>query len=51
MKPRLKVYFAAAAAAVVAPIENLHAYPEQPIRVVVPFGPGGFADITIRIMR
>src|SRR5688572_13858639 len=24
-------------------------YPERPIRVIVPFGPGGLADVTVRI--
>jgi tripartite-type tricarboxylate transporter receptor subunit TctC len=50
MKPDLKIYFTLAIAAVIAPLENLYAYPEQPVRVVVPFGPGGGADITIRIL-
>jgi len=29
---------------------TLAAYPEQPIKIIVPFGPGGLADITVRMV-
>ncbi|MGZ5170345.1 MAG: tripartite tricarboxylate transporter substrate-binding protein, partial [Burkholderiales bacterium] len=37
------------AAGMAAP-EHAYAFPERPVRVVVPFPPGGGADVTIRIM-
>lgn len=51
MKYTLKPWLAAAAAAVgLACLPAQAAYPDHPIKVVVPFGPGGLADVSTRIV-
>jgi tripartite-type tricarboxylate transporter receptor subunit TctC len=43
--------FAVAAIGVAAPWMTAQAaYPDRPVRVILPFGPGGVADITVRLV-
>ena len=50
MKQSQIVCCALLASTVAAQVPVANAYPDQPVRVVIPFGPGGGADITVRIM-
>jgi tripartite-type tricarboxylate transporter receptor subunit TctC len=45
-----RAFLAGAASIAVAPLAAQTAYPDKPIRLVVPFGPGGLADVTSRVV-
>src|SRR6202795_1497445 len=43
--------FALMAAGLAAPAAHAQAkYPDRPVRVILPFGPGGVADVTARLV-
>ena len=50
--PRCGIVFASAvsllAAATCAPAQADN-YPSKPVRIIVPYGPGGIADVTMRL--
>lgn len=50
MMDRRSLLGALAASALAAPAAGQARFPDRPIRLVVPFGPGGLADVTARIV-
>src|SRR5690606_26119060 len=44
------IFTVALSVAALASFQDVYAYPDHPVRVIVPFNPGGGADITIRTM-
>jgi tripartite-type tricarboxylate transporter receptor subunit TctC len=50
MKALIKSVLAVAALALAASPAQAQKYPEKPVRIVVPFGAGGLADVSMRIV-
>jgi tripartite-type tricarboxylate transporter receptor subunit TctC len=53
MNPLRSLFFSVACAASVLCAFPAHAqgYPQKPIKIIVPFGPGGFTDVAARILQ
>ena len=47
----MKRLFLAAACALLAFAAHAQTYPSKPIKIIVPFGPGGFTDVAARILQ
>jgi putative tricarboxylic transport membrane protein len=49
--PRWKTIFAAAlCVTMIAALARAETYPSRPVRIIVPYGPGGIADVTMRMV-
>ena len=48
---RWKTVFAAGlCVTMIAALARADTYPDHPVRIIVPYGPGGIADVTMRLV-